>query len=113
MIAEHPQIADLAQWRARRKLDPGIGRVVVGFGHVLECRDPQIDLCDLEAGKFKAEIEAEQREFLELLRKSAVVALGELGQAIVGNHEGAQLSWAQVIEAEGRHLDKAKRSASR
>jgi hypothetical protein len=39
--------------------------------------------------------------------------LGELRQAVISNHKGAELGWAQVVEAEGRHLGKTKHAASR
>ncbi len=67
MLAEEPQIADLAERRARRELGHGISRVVIRLGHVIERGDPQIDLTHLEAGDLEAEIEPEEREVPELL----------------------------------------------
>ena len=78
-----------------------------------ERSDPQINFGHLEAGDLKAEVETEQGEVLELLRQYLVVPVGELAQAVVADHEGAELSWAQVIEAEGWHFGNAKLAAGR
>src|SRR5262249_10816583 len=48
---------------------------------------------------------------LELLRQQLLVPLGELTQAVVSDPKGSNLSGAQVIEADRRHLSNAKRAA--
>jgi hypothetical protein len=60
MMAEEPQIADLADRRLGRDLGHGISRVVIRRGHLFEGIDPQIDLAHLEAGNLEAEIEPER-----------------------------------------------------
>ena len=111
MATEKPQIPDLAERRPRRKFGYRIGGVVGRVRLVLERCDAQIDLAHLKAGELEAEIEAEQREVLELLRQQLVVPGGDLGQPVVGDHEGAGLRGGQVIEAEGRHLGNAELAA--
>ena len=39
--------------------------------------------------------------------------MGELRQAVISNHKGAELGWAQVVEAEGGHLGEAKHATGR
>jgi cold shock CspA family protein len=46
----------------------------------------------------RAEIETEQREVLKLLRQQPVVPGGDLGQPVIGDHEGAGLRWGQVTQ---------------
>jgi hypothetical protein len=113
MVAERPQIADLAKRRVRQKSGQNIGRVVVGFGRVLKRFDPQIDLGHLETGNFKAEVETGQRKVLELLREQPVIPGGNLGEPVVGDHESAGLRPGEVIQTQRRHLGKAKRAAGR
>jgi len=108
MLAEKQQIADLADLRPRRDLGQDVGRVVLLGGLVFERVYPQVDLAHLEAGHLEAEIEAEQREVLELLGQQAVVPRGDLGQPVVGDHERAGLGRAQVFEAQRRHLGPAE-----
>ena len=67
MVAEEPEIAQLADRRPRRGFRRSIGRVVTLRGHVIEGVDPQVDLGRHEAGDLEAEIEPEEREVLELL----------------------------------------------
>ena len=111
MAIEVPQIPDLAERRAGRNLGHHICRVVVGLGRVVERCDPQIDLAHLEAGDLDVEIEAEQRELLELLGQQPVVPGGDFGQPVIGDHEGAGLRRGQVIEAQCRHLGHAELAA--
>jgi len=107
-----PHIPDPAEWRPRRQFGYCVGRVVVGLsGHVIERRDPQVDLPYLKTSYLDAEIEPEQREVLELLRQQLVVPAGNFGQPVVGDHEGACLGRGQVIEAQGRHLGNAELAA--
>ena len=68
VTSEEPQIPELADTRPRRQLGDSIGRIVDLLGHLVERSDPQVDLGDFEAGQFDAEVEVEQRQFLELLR---------------------------------------------
>jgi hypothetical protein len=107
MRAEQPQIAGLADRRPRRRFHHGIGRVVTLRGRILEGAGPQIDLANLETGDLNVEVESDQRERLELLAEQPVVPGRDLGQPIIGDRECAGLHWAQVIEAQRRHLGNA------
>jgi hypothetical protein len=104
VIVEQPQIAKPADRRPGRNLGHGIGRVIVLDRCVVQRGDPQIDLAHLKTGKLEAEIQTLQGEVLELLGQQPVVPGGDLGQPVVGDHEGAGLGRGQVIEAEGRYL---------
>src|SRR5207302_10162702 len=84
------------------------GRVVSVLGYVLEHGNPQVDLGHLETGDLDVEVETEQGEILELLRQQPVVPDRDLGEAVVGDPEGAGLRRCQVIEAQRRHLAPAQ-----
>jgi hypothetical protein len=47
-----------------------------------------------------------------LLGQQPVVPSSVLGQFVVGDHKGADLSWAQMLEANGRDLRHTERSGS-
>ena len=104
MGTKEPQIPDLAEWRPRRKFGYRIDWVVGRVRLVFEGCDAQIDLAHLKAGELEAEIEAEQREVLELLSEQPVIPGGDFGEPVVGDHEGACLLRGQVIKAQRRHL---------
>ena len=88
-----------------------ICRVIGGLDRVVEGCDPQIDLTRLEAGDLDIEIKAAKRELPELLGEQLIVPGGNLGQSIVGDHEGAGPGRRQVIEAQCRHLGYAEQAA--
>src|SRR5262249_22142368 len=67
------------------------------------------DLTHLEAGDLNAEIEPEQRKVSQLLGEQTVIPGRILGQLVIGDHEGADLSWRQVIEANRRDLGHTER----
>jgi len=56
----------------------------------------------------EAEIEPAERKVLELLGQQLVVPGRDLGQPVIGDHEGAGLGRSQVIEAQGGHLGDAE-----
>jgi hypothetical protein len=59
--------------------------------------DPQIDLPDIESGRLEIEAEIEFRQFLKLLGEQPIIPLGNLRQAIVGDHEGPPLGSRQML----------------
>jgi hypothetical protein len=67
MPAQQPQIAGLADCRPRRHVRQIVGGIGSRVRRIVERGDPQIDLAHLETRDLEAEIEAEQREVLELL----------------------------------------------
>jgi len=110
MVIEKPCGADLADRRTGRQFRQDVGRVVVGFRHSVERRDPQINLAHLKAGDLDVEIKVKQGEALELLGEQPVVPDGDLGQPVVGDHKGAGLRRGEMIETQGRHLGPAELS---
>ena len=77
---------------------PGYGRpgpdrqrhiVGIGFRRRRGPFDQEIDLGHVETGGLQAEIEIEFGQLAQLLAEQAVVPAGDLGQAVVGDHEGA------------------------
>jgi hypothetical protein len=112
ITAEKPEISDLADRRSRRDLEQHFGRVGILGRCVLERGDPQVDLAHLEAGHFEVEIETAERKVSELLGQQPVVPDRDLGQPVVGDHEGASLGRGQVIEAQCRHLAPSEFAAS-
>src|ERR1700730_3639949 len=89
MAAEDPQVASPGD----RGTGPDRGMHILGILIRYSARpfDQQVDLGHIETGKLQAEIEVQLREFAQLLAEEAVVPGGDLGQAIVGDHEGAGL----------------------
>ena len=75
--------------------------------------DRQVDLGHPETGDLQAEIEGELGKFAQLLAEQTVVPVGNFGQAVVGDHEGAGLGLAQVIEADGRDFGVPKLPAGK
>ena len=80
------------------------GIVGIGLGWDRCSLDQQIDLGHLEAGDLQVEIRGEVGEFAQLLAEQPVVPTGDFGQAIVGDHEGARLGVADVLQADRRDL---------
>ncbi len=91
MLPEKPHISDFADRRSYRDLGQRIGRISSLGGCVLERGDPQVDLAHLEAGHFEVEVETAERKVPELLGEQTVVPGRDLGQPVVGDHEGARL----------------------
>src|SRR5262249_4294860 len=71
--------------------------------------DPQIDLAHLESGDLEAEIKTAERKVLQLLGQQPVVPGRDLGQPVIGDHEGADLRWRQIIKANNRKLGHPER----
>jgi hypothetical protein len=60
---------------------------------------------------FQTKVETEQREVAELRGQQPIVPDGDFAEPVVGDHEGAGLGRAQVIELDRRHLGPAKLAA--
>jgi hypothetical protein len=91
-----------------RVTGPGSDRhrhsVGIGFRHRGGPFDQEISLGHIKTGGFQTEIEIELGEFAQLLAEQPVVPAGDLGQAIVSDHEGAGLCLAEMLEPDSRHL---------
>jgi len=112
MVAKKPEVAELADRGGCRRLGQDVGRILARRENLFKRGDPQIDLAHLKASNFEAEIEPEQRKVAELLGQQPVVPSSILGQFVVGDHKGADLSRAQMLEANGRDLPHAEGSGS-
>ena len=66
--------------------------------------DQEIDFGHIEPGELQAEIEVQFGKLAQLLAQEPVVPGGDLGQAIVGDHKGARLGVAEVLQADRRDL---------
>src|SRR5438477_13130033 len=107
MLAEPPEIAGLADRRARARFGIGIGRIL-GRRLAIEFGDLEVDLAHLEADDLDAEIELGKREVLELLGEEPLVPLGGLGEPVVGDHQSSALGLAETVDLDRRDLGPAE-----
>ena len=111
MAAQAPQISELADRWAVRKLGHHIRRVVVAFGRLVERGDPQINLAHLKTSDLDIEVEAVHRQRLELLGEQPVVPGRELAQPVIRDHKRPGLFRGEVIETYGRHFGYAEQQS--
>jgi len=71
----------------------------------------RVDLGRHEACDLETEIEPAERKVLELLGQQLVIPGRDLGQPIIGDHEGAGLGRRQVIEAQSWDFSHAELTA--
>lgn len=74
----------------------------VRFDALRAAADPEIDLGGLEADHLQVEVEVHLGQALQLDREQVLVPASKLGEAVVGDHEGADLGLGEVLELEGR-----------
>jgi hypothetical protein len=70
MAAEQPQVPKFADRCMAGFRRDHVGRIPLpGIGRDRQALNVHIDLAHLEAGRFEAELEVEDRQFLQLLRE--------------------------------------------
>ena len=100
MATELPQIPDLADRRAGRTLrgryrqDPSSGS---GRSSSEAIRRSISPISKPVTSRLKSS--PSEREVLELLRQQPVIPVRDLGQPVIGDHEGAGLRGREMIEA--------------
>lgn len=64
--------------------------------------DAQVDLAHVEANRPDVEFEFDAGQRLELFGEQPIIPDRDLGQAVVGDHEGSLLGFGQMLEANDR-----------
>ena len=70
--------------------------------------DLELDFIEVETGRFDGEIEIEALERLKLDAEAPIVPGSELREPVVGDHERATLSLAEMLERDCRDLAQAQ-----
>jgi hypothetical protein len=105
-----PQIARFADRRLIEGRRHHIGGIGVATGRHRQPFDAKIDFAHGEARGFEVEIELDRGEIAQNLAQELIVPARGLGEAIVGDAEGACLFAGQVLEADDGDIAQAQPS---
>jgi hypothetical protein len=103
VLVDYPHIANLGDRRVSREFGNLVGPIVL-IVRQARLLDAEIDFAYIKPGDLKTEVEIQRGEFSKLGREWSVVPLRYFGQAIVGDHKGPGLSFAQMMQLDRWHF---------
>jgi hypothetical protein len=98
MRVEEPKITALGNGRSLDEGNRGLGHCVA----IWQRLNPKVDLTHVEADRLDFEVEIDAGEILQLFCKQSVVPNSDLGEPVVGDHEGTPLLLVQMVKTDRR-----------